>query len=302
MSDLVEVVIKWQGIANDVKLAGEFNNWNPEVVDRKEDGSWEKTLKLSPGKYSYKLVVDGEWMVIDDLPSVVDDGGNRNNLLEVVEADHDAGSGGDSDSWEKVSIPEAEDPMTTSATAGTNMQKISVIQRIYSMPLSIDYQKIAAECSAVKISAASTTITYFDSADAFLQRNATFLQCTKEDDLQWKLTTIVGKDKLNYFVEKEEITEYLQELLKTTSSFDEIVSNKLEEVTKKKMSREKWSVGSTEFEVSLQDDKVTSVSISEVGDVSSAMKSIENLARKFKCVPFNARMAAPAFGLPQNCF
>jgi len=299
MSDLVEVVIKWQGIANDVKLAGEFNNWNPEEVDKNEDGSWVKTLKLSPGKYSFKFVVDGEWMVNNDLPSIVDEGGNRNNLLDVVEADHDTGSGGDSDSWEKVSIPEAEDPMTTSATAGTNMQKISVIERIYSMPLSIDYKKIAADCSAVKTSAVTSCITYFDTVDAFLQRNATFLQCT--DDLQWRLTT-TGKDKLNSFENKEEITDYLQELLKTSSSFDEIVSNKLEEVTKKKISREKWSVGNTEFEVTLQDDKVTSVLISEVGDVFSAMKSIETMARKLKCVPFNVRISAPAFGLPQDCF
>ena len=68
-------------------------------------------MKLAPGKYMYKFVVDGDWMVNDDLPSVVDEGGNRNNMLEV---DNDTGSGV-SDSWEKVIIPETttlEDPIT----------------------------------------------------------------------------------------------------------------------------------------------------------------------------------------------
>ena len=127
---------------------------------------------MAPGKYMYKFVVDGDWKVNDDLPSAVDEGGNRNNVLEVEEVDNDTGSG-DSDSWEKVSIPETsgEDPMTTSVTAGANMQKISVIERVYSMPVSSEYESIASSNNGVLTSSVTTTSTYLDTEDCYLQRN-----------------------------------------------------------------------------------------------------------------------------------
>ena len=114
MPDLIEVTIRWRGqVRSEVKLAGQFNDWFPETIEKQEDGTWSRTMKLAPGKYMYKFVVDGEWKVNDDLPSVVDEGGNRNNMLEVEEVDNDTGSGV-SDSWEKVIIPETtgEDPIT----------------------------------------------------------------------------------------------------------------------------------------------------------------------------------------------
>jgi 1,4-alpha-glucan branching enzyme len=43
---------------------GDFNHWkmNDESrLSRLEDGKWEKTLGLTPGRYKYKFVVDGEW-------------------------------------------------------------------------------------------------------------------------------------------------------------------------------------------------------------------------------------------------
>ena len=97
MPDLIEVTIRWRGhVRSEVKLAGQFNDWSPETIEKQEDGTWSRTMKLAPGKYMYRFVVDGDWMVNDDLPSVVDEGGNRNNMLEV---DNDTGSGV-SDGWE----------------------------------------------------------------------------------------------------------------------------------------------------------------------------------------------------------
>jgi len=42
---------------------GDFNNWNPKKHSMKSDGkgTWNKTLVLSPGKYEYKFLIDGEW-------------------------------------------------------------------------------------------------------------------------------------------------------------------------------------------------------------------------------------------------
>lgn len=52
--------------AKDIYLVGDFNHWriNDESrLLRFVDGKWEKRVTLTPGKYRYKFVVDGEWML-----------------------------------------------------------------------------------------------------------------------------------------------------------------------------------------------------------------------------------------------
>jgi 1,4-alpha-glucan branching enzyme len=50
---------------NEVYLAGDFNNWQPDSKEhrlRKFKGDiWKKMLKLKPGRYEYQFVVDGQW-------------------------------------------------------------------------------------------------------------------------------------------------------------------------------------------------------------------------------------------------
>lgn len=49
--------------AQSVHLAGEFNAWDPGThpMKKHEDGFWKLGLRLNPGKYEYKLIVDGRW-------------------------------------------------------------------------------------------------------------------------------------------------------------------------------------------------------------------------------------------------
>jgi 1,4-alpha-glucan branching enzyme len=49
--------------AQSVQLAGDFNSWDPiaHPMERKTDERWEINLNLSPGRYEYKFVVDGQW-------------------------------------------------------------------------------------------------------------------------------------------------------------------------------------------------------------------------------------------------
>jgi len=49
--------------AKEVVLAGNFNNWSliKHPMKRDEKGRWNKTVVLSPGKYEYKFLVDGQW-------------------------------------------------------------------------------------------------------------------------------------------------------------------------------------------------------------------------------------------------
>jgi len=50
--------------AQTVQVAGDFNNWQPSVNPLQKvgpSGIWQAKIKLSPGKYRYRLVVDGQW-------------------------------------------------------------------------------------------------------------------------------------------------------------------------------------------------------------------------------------------------
>jgi chromosome partitioning protein len=49
--------------AQKVQIAGDFNNWKPQqtVMQPGKDGKWELALELAPGKYRYRMVVDGQW-------------------------------------------------------------------------------------------------------------------------------------------------------------------------------------------------------------------------------------------------
>jgi hypothetical protein len=50
--------------ARAVFVAGTFNAWNPTATPLKNNGAgkWETALRLSPGKYQYRFVVDGKWI------------------------------------------------------------------------------------------------------------------------------------------------------------------------------------------------------------------------------------------------
>jgi len=50
--------------ASSVHIAGDFNNWQPEQTPMQkvgESGVWQTEMNLLPGRYRYRLVVDGQW-------------------------------------------------------------------------------------------------------------------------------------------------------------------------------------------------------------------------------------------------
>mmetsp|Transcript_22796 Transcript_22796/g.22534 ORF Transcript_22796/g.22534 Transcript_22796/m.22534 type:complete len:1013 (+) Transcript_22796:2043-5081(+) len=69
-----------------VQLTGSFDRWqirHPMLYDHAK-GFWHITLQVPKGSYFYKFVVDGNvWVHSYDHPTVKDDQGNINNLLEV---------------------------------------------------------------------------------------------------------------------------------------------------------------------------------------------------------------------------
>jgi 1,4-alpha-glucan branching enzyme len=71
--------------AKSVYLAGTFNDWSPKSkrMVRSKDGSFRARMKLEPGTYEYKFIVDGEWQADADTATVQNEHGTANNVIEI---------------------------------------------------------------------------------------------------------------------------------------------------------------------------------------------------------------------------
>jgi hypothetical protein len=72
--------------AQQVSLSGDFNGWSPNAtpLKRHEDGHWETTVALAPGRYQYKFVVDGHWIPDPHAQeNVWNQHGTLNSVMEV---------------------------------------------------------------------------------------------------------------------------------------------------------------------------------------------------------------------------
>jgi len=73
--------------AKHVLIAGDFNNWSPMSTPMQTNGRpgvWSTKLPLAPGRYRYRLVVDGKW-ITDPHNQYVEANqfGELNNVVEV---------------------------------------------------------------------------------------------------------------------------------------------------------------------------------------------------------------------------
>ena len=68
-----------------VFLAGTFNGWDPAAKQMTEKkGVYSTSLRLEPGKYEYKFVVDGTWCADPEcLDCVPNDQGTLNSVIVV---------------------------------------------------------------------------------------------------------------------------------------------------------------------------------------------------------------------------
>jgi len=48
--------------AQEVELAGDFNDWHPQAMKRLKTGEYKLNLNLTPGQsYQYRYRIDGKW-------------------------------------------------------------------------------------------------------------------------------------------------------------------------------------------------------------------------------------------------
>jgi len=73
--------------AQEVQIAGDFNNWQPEhspMQKAGDSGVWQTKMHLAAGRYRYRLVVDGQWQQ-DPYNELTEQNpfGGLNSVLEV---------------------------------------------------------------------------------------------------------------------------------------------------------------------------------------------------------------------------
>lgn len=82
----VPLVVK-ETIAEEVRVTGDFLAWEKEGIRLSHDGRgvWRTLLRLEPGEYQYRLLVDGEWKDHADATGrVANPFGSENCVLKVL--------------------------------------------------------------------------------------------------------------------------------------------------------------------------------------------------------------------------
>lgn len=68
-----------------VAVAGSFNDWNQsKVLCAREQDGWACGIDLKPGKYTYKFIIDGDWILDPDNANTEDDERGFTNSVLVV--------------------------------------------------------------------------------------------------------------------------------------------------------------------------------------------------------------------------
>lgn len=72
--------------AQQVCLVGSFNLWKicETPLRPADDGTWEASLDLPPGRYEYMFVVDGRWVSDPGARQRIDDGFGRENAVLLL--------------------------------------------------------------------------------------------------------------------------------------------------------------------------------------------------------------------------
>src|ERR1051326_2747555 len=73
--------------AKRVSLCGEFNGWSPEAtpMTRADDGHWQVTVRMLPGRHHYKFFVDDQWLPdLTAAEQVLNEFGTLNSVITVA--------------------------------------------------------------------------------------------------------------------------------------------------------------------------------------------------------------------------
>ncbi|KAE9555402.1 hypothetical protein FO519_001414 [Halicephalobus sp. NKZ332] len=107
------VVFKWHnaGGSKTVHVTGSWDGWKRKIPLVKSTHDFSTIVNLNPGRYEYKYLVDGKWMVDDTLPKTDNTMGSQNNVVNIDHAD--------------FAVFDALDRDLASSNAGEQMKKMN---------------------------------------------------------------------------------------------------------------------------------------------------------------------------------
>ena len=73
--------------AKKVDLGGDFNNWNyknTSLMKDHETDIWKKEIFIKPGRYEYKFIIDGNWLIDpNNIKKTWNTFGSENSVIEI---------------------------------------------------------------------------------------------------------------------------------------------------------------------------------------------------------------------------
>lgn len=80
-----QVTFNYEGNANTVSVQGGWDAWKSTAnFSKVRDGLWSYTMELAPGKYDYKFIVDGDYVLDPENDETINDGNGHTNSLLIV--------------------------------------------------------------------------------------------------------------------------------------------------------------------------------------------------------------------------
>ena len=68
---------------SDVFVTGTFTNWTSKLkMNRRDKGKYCLIISLSPGVYQFKFIIDDEWFISEQYPTIHDERGIINNIID----------------------------------------------------------------------------------------------------------------------------------------------------------------------------------------------------------------------------
>ncbi|CAH8434805.1 unnamed protein product [Schistosoma margrebowiei] len=82
-------VFRWNGGGKDIYISGTFNNWEKRIPMVKRNSGVYVIIDCKPGIHQYKYFIDGAWYHDPTKPTVDNEYGTKNNVVQVRSSDFD---------------------------------------------------------------------------------------------------------------------------------------------------------------------------------------------------------------------
>lgn len=80
----MNTTFRWIYGGEQVYVTGSFTNWKNHIILTKIGREFSTIIRLPPGIYIYKYIVDGEWKYSPAENTCTDENGNINNIMDTT--------------------------------------------------------------------------------------------------------------------------------------------------------------------------------------------------------------------------